>query len=181
MDEVMGKLEHLQEEIDRLGVDLKWQRDQEEKSTKALRITRWLALGALLLGALVPFAGRWLPMTFRTIHAREIIVHDAEGGGRVQILAGPDSASVTLMRDGEPQVILGARRDKNLLSVASKARSRAEGFVVDSAAEGTSLRMAHEIAAGGDESTAAKIGLVVDKNASVWVRHSDGSSWSSER
>ena len=177
MDDVMGTLTHLQREIDRLGGELTLAQDARQQLNKTLRSTRWLAIAALLLGVLGPLAARWLPITFRTVRARELVVQDATGKTRIQLLADKDFASVIVNgNDGNPGIALKVDTTDNLVYVASRSPNPSTGIRLDSSESFSDITLHHQQPGEGKGSLSGWIQLqsTFQDGATVSVHAADG-------
>jgi hypothetical protein len=177
MDEVMGRLKHLQGEIDRLGAQLASEHESREKLERTLKITRWLVVATLLLILVFPFAARWLPVTFRTVRARELVVQDAQGKTRVQILADGDNASVVVNEQaGEPGVVLATDALHNMMYVASRSPKPSTGIRLESSKDFTNVTLHHQVPAPGKNNLSGWVQLesAFQDDARINVYAADG-------
>ena len=170
MDDVTDKLTQLQAQIARLDERLTQETVDNERLARTLKTTRFLALAALLLGVVAPLAARWLPITFRTVRAREFIVQDANGKPRVQLLGDGDGGSIVMAGDaGEPRIALQTNQAENLLFLASRAEKPSTGIRLSASTGTTSITLKHQVAPADQgeltgfvqlESTAQDLGAI---------------------
>jgi hypothetical protein len=150
MDDVAGQLQALQGSILRLDAELLRAHADRERLERALRVTRLLALIALVLCVLAPLFARWLPITFRSVHARELVVQDASGKPKITLAAQDDSASMYL-RAPSGGIAIEMKSDAldNLLALYSRAEKPSTGIRLDSWKDRTALTMQHQQAPEG--------------------------------
>jgi hypothetical protein len=160
MDDVAGQLQALQGSILRLDAELLRAHADRDRLERALRVTRLLALIALVLCVLAPLFARWLPITFRSVHARELVVQDASGKPKITLAAQDESASMYL-RAPNGGIAIEMKSDAlgNLLALYSRAEKPSTGIRLDSWNDRTALTMQHQQAVEGSHSLTGYVSI----------------------